>query len=114
MLGVLKACVTSLNQTSKLDFFSTSSIPLAYHLIAGPGALALELRELSPVMDSDKQLPDGQECDPDQEDTAHHGQEDGCGIGGSSTLWRGPGGGVNGATGRAQPHTPPHAALPLA
>lgn len=38
-------------------------------------------------MDGDQQLPDGQERDPNQEDTAYHGQEDGHGIGGCSTLW---------------------------
>lgn len=42
-------------------------------------------------MDGDQKLPDGQERNPNQEDTADDGQEDGHGIGGCSTLWRGPG-----------------------
>lgn len=61
------------NQTSKLDIFPTSNFPLAYHFIAGPGSLTLELCKLSPVMDGDEQLPDGQERYPNQEDTANHG-----------------------------------------
>lgn len=75
-----------------MTFFSTSNFPLTHHFIAGPGSLTLELCKLSPVVDGDQQLPDGQERDPNQEDTAYHGQEDGHGIGGCSTLWRGPGG----------------------
>lgn len=43
------------------------------HFIAGPGSLTLELCKLSPVMDGDEQLPDGQERYPNQEDTANHG-----------------------------------------
>lgn len=90
--------VLELNQTCKLDIFSTSYFPVAYHLVAGPGSLTLELCKLSPVMDGDKQLPDGQERNPNQEDTADHSQEDGHGIGGGSTFWRGPGGMVSQAT----------------
>lgn len=93
-----------LNQTSKLDISSTSNFPLPYHFVAGPGSLTLELCKLSPVVDGDKQLPDGQERKSNQEDTADHDQEDGHGIGGSSTLWRGPGGTMNKVTSISAPH----------
>ena len=80
-----------LNRTPTLDSFSTSNFPLAYHFVAGSGSLTLELCKLSPVVDGDEQLPDGQERNPNQEDAANHSQEDGHGIGRSSTLWKGPG-----------------------
>lgn len=38
-------------------------------------------------MDGDEQFPDGQECHSNQEDAANHSQQDGHGIGGTSTLW---------------------------
>lgn len=57
------------------------------HFIAGPGSLALELGEFPPIVDGDKQLPDGQKGKPHQQDAAYHSQQDGCGIGGGSTLW---------------------------
>lgn len=77
-----------LNQTPKLGISPpTFNVPAAYHFIAGPGSLTLELCKLSAVVDGDKQLPDGQEHEPNQEDTADHGQEDGRDIGGRSTLW---------------------------
>lgn len=68
---------------------------MAYHFIAGPGSLTLELRKLSAVVDGDEQLPDAQERKPNQEDTADHSQEDGHDIGGRSALWMGPGGTVS-------------------
>lgn len=64
-----------------------SSLPLpAYHLVAGSGALTLELCKLSAVMNGNKQLPDGQECKPNQEGAAHHSQQNGHGVGGGSTF----------------------------
>ena len=90
-----------------LTFFLISGSPLAYHFIAGPGPLTLELGKLSPVMDGDEQLPDGQERNPNQEDTANHSQEDGRGVGGSSTLWRGPGETMSKATRIASLPPPP-------
>ena len=71
---------------------------MAYHFIAGPGSLTLELCKLSAVVDGDKQLPDSQERHPYQKDTANHGQEDGHGIGSRSTLCRGPGGTISKGT----------------
>lgn len=47
----------------------------------------MELGKLSAVVDGDEQLPDGQECHPNQEDAANHSQQDGHGIGGTSTFW---------------------------
>lgn len=67
---------------------SLTCFPLAYHFVAGPGSLTLELGELSPVVDGDEQLPDDQKRKPSQEDAADHGQEDGHGTGGGPTLWR--------------------------
>ena len=77
-----------LSWTPKLDMLPTFRFPLAYHFVAGPGSLTLELGELSPVMDGDEQLPDDQKRKPSQEDAADHGQEDGHGTGSGPTLWR--------------------------
>lgn len=57
-------------------------------------------------MDGDKQLPDAQEHEPNQEDTADHDQEDGGDVGGRSTLWVGPGGPVSTGTTMARPSCP--------
>lgn len=83
----MRGPLPELNWTPKLDMFPTSSFPLAYHFVAGPGSLTLELGELSPVVDGDEQLPDDQKCKPSQEDAADHSQEDGHGTGGGPTLW---------------------------
>lgn len=96
-----------LNQTPlNLAFSPTSHFPTAYHFIAGPGSFTLELCKLSAVVDGDEQLPDAQEHEPNQEDTADHGQKDGGDIGGRSTLWAGPGGTVSTGTTTGAPLLP--------
>lgn len=83
------ACLPELNNASRPELSATANVSLAYHFIAGPGSLTLELCKLSSVVDGDEQLPDGQERNPNQEDTANHGQQDSHGVGCRSTLWRG-------------------------
>lgn len=68
----------------------TRNLPCAssYHLVSGTWAGVLETCKLSPVVNGDDQLPDGEQDHPHQQDAAHHCQQHRQCVWTPAALWR--------------------------